>query len=489
MRNAEITPNPSFPGGGEPAGQLMDRLAAQLAAQQAANLAEGTPNRVLRRDRLGRIGAMVRANRDAIITAIDEDFGGEFGGRAREETLLGEVFTTLSCIRHARNNLGRWMRPRARSLDLAFKPARAKLMPQPLGVVGVISPWNYPVFLALAPLVGAIAAGNRVMLKPSEVTPRTAALLAELLAGHFSPEEIAVVQGGQDVGEAFSRLPFDHLLYTGSTHVGRKIMAAAAENLTPVTLELGGKSPAVIAPDANLAAAATSIVRGKLFNAGQTCVAPDYVLAPRHQVDGIAELLVAKARQFYPVIEANPDYTAIVNQAQFDRLQAMRGEAESLGARLRTADKIDIGGRKMPLTILLDTTAEMAVRGKEIFGPLLPIIPYDDIGAAITHVNGGPRPLALYVYGADRGLINRVLEKTMSGGAVVNDCLIHAGVEELPFGGVGASGMGHYHGREGFETFSKLKPVMYQSRWNGLWLLNPPYGARARGMINLLLNR
>jgi acyl-CoA reductase-like NAD-dependent aldehyde dehydrogenase len=212
-------------------------------------------------------------------------------------------------------------------------------------------------------------------------------------------------------------------------------------------------------------------------------------LAPRDQVDGIAELLVAKARQFYPVIDANPDYTAIVNQAQFDRLQAMRAEAESLGARVRTADNIDIGGRKMPLTVLLDTTAEMAVRGEEIFGPLLPIIPYDDIGAAIIHVNGGPRPLALYVYGADRGLINRVLAETMSGGAVVNDCFIHAGVEELPFGGVGASGMGHYHGREGFETFSKLKPVMYQSRWNGLWLLNPPYGARARGMINLLLKR
>lgn len=479
MSIAEIKPGPSHPGSGE----LADQLAAQLAAQQAANLAEGAPDRNLRRDRLGRIGAMVRANRDAIIAAID----GDFGGRAREETLLGEIFTTLSCVRHARKNLGRWMRPRARALDLAFKPARAKLMPLPLGVVGIISPWNYPVFLALAPLVGAIAAGNRVMLKPSEVTPRTAALLAEMLAAHFSPEEIAVVQGGREVGEAFSRLPFDHLLYTGSTQVGRKVMAAAAENLTPVTLELGGKSPAIIALDADLAAAANSIVRGKLFNAGQTCVAPDYVLLPKDQVDGFAELLLAKARQFYPAIDANPDYTAIVNQAQFDRLQAMRAEAESLGARVRTAG--DIVGRKMPLTVLLDTTAEMAVRGEEIFGPLLPIIPYDDIGAAIAHVNGGERPLALYVYGGGRGLIERVLAETMSGGAVVNDCFIHAGVEELPFGGVGASGMGQYHGREGFETFSKLKPVMYQSRWNGLWLLNPPYGARARGMINLLLKR
>ncbi len=458
-------------------------LTDQLARMRAAHLRDGPPDRTLRLDRLGRIGQMVKANREAIVAAVDADFG----GRAREETLLAEIFTTLSCVRHAKKNLAKWMRPRRRPLDLAFKPARARLIPQPLGVVGVISPWNYPLYMALSPLVGALAAGNRVMVKPSEITPRSAQLLAEMIHRHFTADEIGVVQGGRDVGEAFSRAPFDHLIYTGSTQVGRKIMAAAAENLTPVTLELGGKSPVIIAPDADMGSAVTSLVRGKLFNAGQTCVAPDYILIPRGQVEAFVSLILAEAEKFYPNIGANPDYSSIVNQAQFDRLNAMLAEAEAQGARVLTAG--EGAGRKLPLTLLLETTEAMAVRREEIFGPLLPIIPYDDIGEAIGHVQGGERPLALYIYGRDRGPIERVLEATVSGGAVVNDCFLHAGIEDLPFGGVGASGMGHYHGREGFETFSKLKPVMYQSRWNGMWLLNPPYGARTKAMINLLLKR
>ncbi|MDP7549060.1 MAG: coniferyl aldehyde dehydrogenase, partial [Alphaproteobacteria bacterium] len=454
-------------------------LRAQLDAMQAANRRDGVPDRARRLDWLGRIASMVKQHQGAIIRAVDADFG----GRSPEETLLAEIFTTRASVRHARGRLAAWMRPRRRAMDLTFKPARGRLLPQPLGVVGIISPWNYPLFLALSPLVGAVAAGNRAMLKPSEFTPRTAALLAEMMAQYFAVDEVAVVQGGEETGEAFAKLPLDHLLYTGSTRVGRKVMAAAAENLTPVTLELGGKSPAIIGPEAAMEAAVTSIVRGKLFNAGQTCVAPDYVLVPKDQVGVFVEKALAVAARFYPTLDDNPDYSAIVNQAQFDRLQAMLAEAEAQGARAVSAgsdsgsDSGGGSGRKIALTMLLETTENMAVRRQEIFGPLLPVIPYADLGAAIAHVNGGERPLALYVYDRNRGNIDRVLGETVSGGAVVNDCLWHAGVENLPFGGVGASGMGQYHGRDGFETFSRLKPVMYQSRLNGMWLLQPPYGA------------
>ncbi len=469
--------------GPEPGDELSTGMRGRLGSMRAAQQRDGVADLALRRDRLGRIAAMVRQNQDAIIAAID----GDFGGRAREETLLAEVFTSLSGVRHARGHLAKWMRPRRRAVDLAFKPARARLLPQPLGVVGIISPWNYPLLMALSPLVGALAAGNRVMLKPSEFTPRMSGLLAEMIAEKFSADEISVFQGGVAVGAAFAGLPFDHLLYTGSTNVGRKVMAAAAENLTPVTLELGGKSPAIIAPDAALDAAVASIVRGKLFNAGQTCVAPDYALVPEGRVDDFVEKALAVAAKFYPDLPDNPDYSAIVNQAQYDRLQDMLAEAEAQGARVMAA--ADGGGRKLPLTLILNSTEGMAVRREEIFGPLLPIVPYRDLAAAIAHVNGGERPLALYVYGRDRRNIDRVLAETVSGGAVVNDCLIQYGVEDLPFGGVGASGMGHYHGRDGFDTFSKLKPVLYQSRLNGMWILNPPYGAKARGLIKLLLKR
>ncbi|MDP6690631.1 MAG: coniferyl aldehyde dehydrogenase [Alphaproteobacteria bacterium] len=458
-------------------------LSGQLRSMRAAHERDGVANLALRRDRLGRIAAMVRQNQDAIVAAIDADFG----GRSREETLLAEIFTSLSSVRHARGHLAKWMRPRRRAMDLAFMPARARLLPQPLGVVGIISPWNYPLLLALSPLVGALAAGNRAMVKPSEFTPRTSKLLAEMIGEKFSADEVVVVQGGVEAGAAFAALPFDHLLYTGSTNVGRKVMAAAATNLTPVTLELGGKSPAIIAPDAALDAAVTSIVRGKLFNAGQTCVAPDYVLLPEGQVDGFVEKALAAAANFYPDLPDNPDYSSIVNQAQFDRLRAMVVEAEAQGARVMTA--AEGAGRKLPLTLLLDTTAGMAVRREEIFGPLLPIVPYDDLAQAIDLVNGGDRPLALYVYGRDRSMTDRVLGETVSGGAVVNDCLIHGGVENLPFGGVGASGMGQYHGQDGFDTFTKLKPVLYQSRLNAMWILNPPYGGMAKGLIKLLLKR
>lgn len=460
-----------------------EELKFRLQAMQAAQLADGTPDRALRLDRLGRIARMVREYQDRIIAAIDADFS----GRAREETLLAEVFTSLSAVRHAKVNLARWMRPRRRSMDLTFRPATARLLPQPLGVAGIIAPWNYPLLMALSPLVGAVAAGNRAIIKPSEYTPRTSDLLAEMIADKFGVDEITVVRGGPDIGAAFAALPFDHLLYTGSTNVGRKVMAAAALNLTPVTLELGGKSPTIIGPDANMDAAVSSIIKGKLFNAGQTCIAPDYVLLPEGQLDAFVEKAGAVATKFYPNLDDNPDYSAIINRGQYDRLQNLLSDAETQGAKVIRMD--GGAGRKLPLTLVLNTTEAMAIRREEIFGPLLPVIPYADLGDAIAHVNSGDRPLALYIYDKNKGVIDRVLGETISGGAVVNDCLLHGGVEALPFGGVGASGTGQYHGQDGFDTFSHLKPVMYQSRLNAMWILNPPYGAKAKGLINLLLKR
>ncbi len=454
-----------------------------LGAMKAAQRLAGTPNLAVRNERLSRIAAMVRTYQEEIVAAVDEDFG----GRAREETLLAEIFTTLSSVRHARKYLRRWMRPERRSLDLAFRPARAKLLPQPLGVVGIISPWNYPLYMATSPLVGAVAAGNRVMVKPSEHTPRTSALMAKMIGRYFAADEIAVIQGGRRVGEMFSCLPFDHLLYTGSASVARRIMAAAAENLTPVTLELGGKSPAIISEDVDLRTAATSIVRGKLFNAGQTCVAPDYVLLPRSMRDGFIEAALAAAANFYPTVGDNNDYSAIVDQKQYDRIQTLLANAVADGANICTVG--EGAGRKVPLTLLTNTNSDMAIRREEIFGPLLPLVEYEDLDEAINLVNDGPHPLALYFYGRNAATIDRVLNETKSGGVVVNDCFLHAGVEDLPFGGVGASGMGQYHGQAGFETFSKLKPVLYQSRWNGMWLLYPPYGRRTNTIINLLLKR
>lgn len=452
-----------------------------------ASRREPAPGERLRADRLRRLLDALLEQQEAFAQAVDEDFG----GRSRHETLLAEVFTAAEAIRHALANLHGWMKPRRRPVRWMFRPGKGEVRPQPLGVVGIISPWNYPLQLSLSPMAGALAAGNRVMLKPSELTPATGALLARTLARAFSPEEVAVVEGDAVLAAAFSRLPFDHLLFTGSTRVGRLVMSAAAANLTPVTLELGGKSPVILAPSADTELAMKRVMAGKLLNAGQTCVAPDYVLAPagwEREVVGAASRAV---RRLYPTLVENPDYSSIVSAAHAKRLRHLLADARERGAQLvelnPAGERFNPAGRRLPPTLLLGVNDEMAVMQEEVFGPVLPVIPYRGLDEAIRYVSARPRPLALYVFARSRSETRAVLDSTVSGGACVNDVLLHVAQESLPFGGVGASGMGRYHGREGFETFSNLRAVFRQRRWTPTGMLHPPYGSFAERMLRSLL--
>jgi len=437
-----------------------------------------------RRDRLDRLAALVRDNRDAIASAISADFG----QRSSEETALLEVFPSLDGIKHTRKRVRRWMRVRRRWAGFWFLPARVALQPQALGVVGIIVPWNYPLYLAVGPITDALAAGNRVMVKMSELTPTFSALFADLVARYFRADEVAVVNGDAEVAAAFSALPFDHLLFTGSTAVGRHVMRAAAANLTPVTLELGGKSPAIVAPGARMDHAVERIVFGKLVNAGQTCIAPDYVLLPRDQVDDFIARVGKRVEAFYPSIGENSQYSSIVNDRHFDRLRGWREDAVAAGAKAHVLGSEE-GTRRLAPSLLTNVTDEMTVMREEIFGPLLPIVPYDRIEDAIDFINHRPHPLSLYLFTDDRRVIDDVLARTRAGGVTINDTLFHIAQHNLPFGGVGPSGMGAYHGKTGFDTFSRLKPILRQARLNGVGLLNPPYGARFRRMLSIMLGR
>ena len=364
------------------------------------------------------------------------------------------------------------------------------MVPQPLGVVGIVVPWNYPLYLAIGPLVPALAAGNRAMVKMSETTPATGELLARLVERHFPGGEVAVVNGGAEVAQAFCRLPFDHLLFTGSTGVGRHVMRAAADNLTPVTLELGGKSPAIVGRGFPVAEAASRILFGKCLNAGQTCVAPDYVLVPEESVDAFVEGARAAVASLYPTLAANPDFTAIVDARHRERLAGLLADAVARGARAieinPAGEDVAAAGKRAP-TLLVGVDEAMAVMREEIFGPLLPVIPYRRLEDAMAFVNARPRPLALYVFEHDGDAVERVITGTVSGGVTVNETILHIAQDDLPFGGVGASGMGQYHGRDGFDTFSKRKAVFRQSRVNGLKLFRAPYGKRFESLVRLLL--
>jgi acyl-CoA reductase-like NAD-dependent aldehyde dehydrogenase len=381
------------------------------------------------------------------------------------------------------------MKPQKKSPSIWFRPGRARIIPQPLGVVGIIVPWNYPLFLAISPLAAALAAGNRVMLKMSEFTPRTGELLAELIARHFTADDVAVVLGDAAVGADFARLPFDHLLFTGSTKVGHDIMRMAADNLTPVTLELGGKSPVIVGPDYPLEKAAERIMVGKLLNAGQTCIAPDYVLLPAGREQEFVDAARTVVARCFPAMATTPDYTSIINERHYQRLQGYVSDAQERGARIEPLSMAaaDATQRKLPPLALLDVNDDMRVMQDEIFGPLLPVLPYADLDAAISYVNRHPRPLALYYFGHDGAARDRVLNETVAGGVTVNDTILHIAQEELPFGGVGPSGMGQYHGIEGFRTFSKQKAVFYQSGLNGMALFNPPYGALFERLTKFLI--
>ncbi|HEX7603728.1 MAG TPA: coniferyl aldehyde dehydrogenase [Polyangiaceae bacterium] len=463
-------------------------LSAILTRLKSAQRKAGAPSYDERIARLEKLEKAILARREDFVKAIREDFG----SRSKYETYIAEIFMSVAGIKHCRDHLHEWMETESRPVSWLFAPAHAEIMYQPLGVVGIIAPWNYPAQLAFGPLAGALAAGNRVMIKPSELTPKTGELIAKLIAETFSPDEVTVVLGGPSVGEAFSRLPFDHLVFTGSTAVGKIVMRAAAENLVPVTLELGGKSPAIIADDFPIDVAATRIMHGKLFNAGQTCIAPDYVLVPKKELSHFVEECKAAVAKMYPTLKDNADYTSIINARHHARLTGHLEAAKESGAKLVEMNpaKEDLSdGRKMVPTIVLDAKEDLALMTDEIFGPILPVIPYEKLEEAIDFVNDRPRPLALYVFSFEDDVVAKVNDRTVAGGVAVNETLMHFGQDDLPFGGVGPSGMGHYHGREGFDTFSKKKPIFYQARLNGAGLLRPPFGKALDMAMRFLLGK
>ena len=460
------------------------QLSQAFAQQRRAFDADPFPALATRRDRLDRLQRMLRDNDAAIHDAISADFG----NRARQETLLLEQFTSVEGIRHARRHLRRWMRTERRSVAWWSLPGSARLMRQPLGAIGIIVPWNYPLYLAVSPLTAALAAGNRAMLKMSEHTPRFGTLFESLIAATFTADEVVAVNGDVGIARAFAALPFDHLLFTGSTAIGRDVMKAASANLTPVTLELGGKSPAIVAEGFDIVEAARRIMYGKLINAGQTCVAPDYVLVPKPDLDRFLDACRAATREFFPSLSTNPQYTSIINDRQFRRLAASVEDARDQGATIHSLhpDPTDAERRRMTPQAFTAVRDDMRVMQEEIFGPLLPIVSYGSIDDAIAYVNARPRPLALYYFGARGASLDKVLTHTISGGVTVNNTAFHVVQEDLPFGGVGPSGMGHYHGKAGFDTFSKLKPVFYDGRFSGSRFLMPPYGRMFRTIVRIL---
>ena len=454
-----------------------------LEQQRAAFVREGAPDLALRLGHLQRLKRLLLDNQEEIAGAISADFG----HRPSQETRLADLFPTVAGIDYLHRHVAKWMRPERRGVAWYFRPGRARVLYQPLGVVGIIAPWNYPIFLAFPPMAAALAAGNRVMLKPSEFTPATSALLAKLLGELFSTEQVAVVTGGPDIGAAFASLPFDHLFFTGSTAVGRKVMQAASEHLVPVTLELGGKSPAIVERGFPLDRAAGSIASGKLLNAGQTCVAPDYALVPAEAVELFIVAMTAAVRRLYPTIGGNPDFTSIVNEGHYQRLARLVDDARAKGARIVELATGSAPDRIFAPVLIASVTDDMKVMQEEIFGPILPIVAYQHLDDAIEYVNARPRPLSLYLFGNAGTGRNAVLRGTTSGDVTINDTLMHIAQEDLPFGGIGASGMGSYHGYEGFRTFSHAKGVFTQSRINAISLMRPPYGKPFERLLRLLL--
>ena len=463
-------------------------MRATFIAQRAACLAQRQPSLAQRRADLQAIHRLLTENREALIAAVNADYG----CRSRFETLMTELLQAQEAVRHAIRRLPRWMKPRRRALDITQYPlARAWTVPQPLGVVGIVVPWNVPIGMTFQPLIAAFAAGNRAMVKLSENSAALARLLQQLVPRYFPADKLAVFDDGNGSGPLFTQLPFNHLFFTGSPQTGRAVMANCAVNLTPVTLELGGKSPAIVAPDYPLQRAAERIVWTKLLNAGQICTNVDYLFLPEGREQDFVAHAQRIAAKRYPDL-ANGDYTAIIDQRQYDRLQAALADAVAQGAQaipLCPGQAGDPARRIMPPMLLLGVHEGMQVLQREIFGPLLPVLSYREPQAVVDYIAARPDPLALYLYTHDRALQRYYLEHTLSGGVTINDGLLHSSQHELPFGGVGESGMGHYHGLEGFLTFSKLRPVFRQGPLRTVDLLMPPYRGLASRVLDLMLWR
>lgn len=451
----------------------IERMKSVFAAQKAAFTANKMRPLSERAADIAKIEALAKDKADAFCNAVSADYG----RRAAAETQIAEIGFTVATAKHARKHLKSWAKDRSVPVPMTLAPGKAYIRREAKGVVGIVAPWNYPIQLALAPLVPALAAGCRVMIKPSEYTPRVADMLKDTLGALFSEDHVAVITGGPAVGQAFCDLPFDHLFYTGSTHVGRMVAQAAAKNLTPVTLELGGKSPTVIAPDFDVEEAAKTIAWGKYFNAGQTCVAPDYVLTPKGSESQLADAIIANAQKFWPEPDSNGDYTGIVSERHYKRIADMVEEARAGGADVRqSAAPTGSNHHAYPPTVVLNAPAGSRLMTEEIFGPVLPVLGHDGLDEAARFINERDRPLALYVYTKSKATARSFLDKTMSGGVGVNVPMLHLSVEDLPFGGTGASGYGAYHGEDGYRTFCHERSVFHAPVWHPIRLMAPPYG-------------
>lgn len=464
----------------------LERMQAILAAQKAAHLRDGAPSLQRRVDWLNRCIGLLVDN----ATEIEQALNADFGARSADTSRMTDLAGSIGPLKHARDHVAKWMKAEKRKTTpaiLGLLGAKAEVVYQPKGVVGVISPWNFPVNLTFAPLAGILAAGNRAMIKPSEFTPATSALMARMIASVFSEEEVAVVVGGPEVGQAFTSLAFDHMIFTGATSVAKHVMRAAAENLVPLTLELGGKSPVILGRSADYATAAARVMNGKTLNAGQICLAPDYVLTPEDKLDSFVDEARSAVTRMFPTIKDNPDYTAIVAQRHYDRIMGYVDDARAKGAQIIELNPADEDftqqeHRRIPPTLIINPTDDMKVMQEEIFGPLLPVKTYKTVQDAIGYVNSHDRPLGLYYFGADEAERDLVLNSTTSGGVTVNDVVFHVAQEDLPFGGVGPAGMGSYHGQDGFKEFSHRKAIFTQLKKDIGPMLNmrPPYGAAIR---------
>ncbi len=465
-----------------------------LERQRQDYLREGEVTAATRIDRIDRAIGVLVDHQQRLVEAMSADFG----HRSRLQSLFTDIAASIGPLKNAKKNLAQWMKPERRKVDfpLNLLGAKARVEYQPLGVVGCISPWNFPVNLTFTPLAGILAAGNRCMIKPSEYTPATSQVMAEIIAAAFGEEEIAVIVGGPQTGADFAGLPFDHLLFTGATSVAKHVMRAAAENLVPVTLELGGKSPVIVGRTADIQKTTDSIMMGKMMNAGQICLAPDYVFVPKENIGEFVSATQRSVSKMFPSLIDNDDYTSIVNQRHYDRLNGYVDDAKQKGAKVVEINPANEDFRqqphhKIPPTLILDADDSMKVMQDEIFGPLMPVRGYDDVTEAVDYVNGHARPLGLYYFGADAKEQQRVLTHTTSGGVTVNDVVMHVAQEDLPFGGVGPSGMGAYHGHDGFKTFSHAKSIFTQSKIDVASLagLRPPYGAKIEKLLKTQIGK
>jgi coniferyl-aldehyde dehydrogenase len=481
--------------------ETLQEMESVLKLQKKLHIEEGPASIELRKDRLNRCISMLKEYSDEIIEALQKDFG----NRDPKASFFTEIVSTIGVLEHAIKNIDKWTKDEKRPsnvnqpffirLMMGFLGSKSYIKYQPLGTIGVISPWNFPVNLVLAPLAGIFAAGNRTMIKPSELTPATSEVTKKMFEAYFDKSEAAVFTGDAEVGAAFSALPFDHLLFTGGTQIGKKVMKAASENLVPVTLELGGKSPVIVDEDANLSEVAKKVMRGKTMNAGQICLAPDYLMLPKGKGKEFADASSDAIGEMFKDLKYNDDYTSVINERHYDRINELVSDAKEKGAEVVQINPADEDFEqqelhKIPPTIVLNPTEDMKIMQEEIFGPVLPVKEYDDFEETVNYVNSKDRPLGLYLFSKDKTKEQKVLDNTTSGGVTLNDVIWHIGQEELPFGGVGPSGTGSYHGYDGFKEFSHAKAVYKQFSADLMAQMMPPYkGKMFESMKNQVLKK